>query len=108
MDERVAGYTSGASSAHRFTNFSTSFARSFTVRFVTFRVLIARLTRLRVRHLSVPGISRSSPAFKLASIEDTPNQSLMTMPLKPHSSRRMRFKRKGFSETCVPLTRLYL
>ena len=61
--------------------------------------------RSRVRHLFVPGISRSSPASTAWSIEYTPNlkpgqalrdavgrtsyQSLMINALVPHSLRRI-------------------
>ena len=53
-----------------------------------------------------PGISRSSPAFAAGTVLCVPNQSDITRPSKPHSSRRI-----AMSSACSlqygPLTRLY-
>ena len=53
-----------------------------------------------------PGISRSMPAFRPATRSRTAPQSLMTMPSKPHSSRRMSVSSHLFSEQNTPLIRL--
>lgn len=81
-----------------------------------------RFIKSRVLHLFVPGISRSNPAFMAPSIEYTPNlrspsarihqiergtyQSLIVVASLAHSLRRMSWMMWGFSDTCVPLTRL--
>ena len=54
-----------------------------------------------------PGISRSRPAPSDGRCSATANQSVMTRPSKPHSSRRMSSRNSGCSVSHRPLTRLY-
>lgn len=80
--------------------------------------------RSSVRHLFVPGISRSSPLLRAWSMLYVPNlkqgqvtplnrsrcthQSLIVSPSNFHSSRNISCKIRLFSDKWVPFTRLYL
>ena len=61
-------------------------ARSRTVAGATSPAVTAA-TSLAPRSRAGPGISRSSPAFTVGAVEREPNQSDITAPSKPHSSR---------------------
>ena len=55
----------------------------------------------------VPGSSMSLPAIIWAAPSAPPHQSVMTVPLYPHSSRRMVVSSSGLSEVYTSLMRLY-
>ena len=54
-----------------------------------------------------PGISRSSPARAGSTVVRTANQSEITTPSQPHSSRRMVVSSRSWAEQWVPCRRLY-
>ena len=54
-----------------------------------------------------PGISRSSPAPSDTVVSVTANQSVMTSPSNPHSSRRMSSRNSGCWVSQRPFSRLY-
>ena len=64
-------------------------------------------TTLGPRARPGPGISRSSPAPSDVAVSATANQSVMTSPSKPHSSRRMSSRNCGCWVSQRPLSRLY-
>ncbi len=61
----------------------------------------------RPNHCGGPGISRSRPALAAGAVLCVPNQSEITNPSKPHSSRRTVVSSHSCSLQYVPLRRLY-